>query len=139
MRVGLLYVDSNVFLYPVIYDPVPVSKAARAKSFLKEIALGRVEAYTSSITWDEIVWVVRKVLGVDISMHQGRMFLNFPNLRILPVRRTTVLKAQELMENYELKPRDALHAATALENKLVAIVSFDEDFDKVKVVKRIEP
>lgn len=123
----------------MIYDVETVSEAARAKSFLREITLGRVEAYTSSITWDEIVWVVRKLLGVDISMHQVRIFLSFPNLRIFPVRRTTVLKAQELMEDYRLKPRDALHAATALENKIATIVSFDEDFDRVKVVKRVEP
>ena len=36
------------------------------------------------------------------------------------------------MEKYGLKPRDALHAATALENKITTIVSCDEDFDKLK-------
>ncbi|MCX8183373.1 MAG: type II toxin-antitoxin system VapC family toxin [Crenarchaeota archaeon] len=133
------YIDSNIFIYPIIYDPASVREAAQARGFLREIALGKIEAYASPITWDEVAWVVRKILGVDISLNQGRKFLDFPNLKILPVKRTTALKAQDLMEEYELKPRDALHAAIALENKITTIVSYDEDFDKIKVVKRIEP
>jgi len=43
------------------------------------------------------------------------------------------------MEKYELKPRDAFHAATALENKIRTIVSYDEGFDKLNMIKRVEP
>ncbi|MBO3799077.1 MAG: type II toxin-antitoxin system VapC family toxin [Thermoproteota archaeon] len=133
------YVDSNVFIYPVIYDPASVPEAAKARSFLLEIARGKIEAYASTVTWDEVAWVVRKILGADVSKAQGRKFLDFPNLKILPVKRTTAMKAQDLMEEYGLKPRDALHAAIALENKITTIVSYDEDFDKIKVMKRIKP
>ena len=104
-----------------------------------EIALGKIEAYTSPLTWDEVTWIVRRILGVDISLNRGRRFLSFPNLKLLAIKRTTVLKAQEIMEKYELKPRDALHAATALENKITTIVSYDEDFDKLNMIKRVEP
>lgn len=133
------YVDSNIFIYPIIYDPASIREAARARDFLLEIALGKIEAYASPITWDEIAWVVRKVLGTDISLNQGRKFLSFPNLKLLAIKRTTALKAQDIMEKYGLEPRDALHAAVALENKITTIVSYDEDFDKLKVMKRIEP
>lgn len=139
MRRGLSYVDSNIFIYPIIYDPASVREAAHAKNFLREIALGKIEAYASPVTWDEVAWVVRKTLGTSISINQGRKLLSFPNLRILPVKRTTTLKAQDLMEEYGLKPRDALHAAIALENKITTVVSYDEDFDKLKEIKRIEP
>lgn len=139
MKRGLSYIDSNIFIYPIVYDPSSIREALRAKNFLRKIALGEIEAYVSPVTWDEVVWVVRKVLGVSSSLNQGRKLLSFPNLKILPVKRTTVLKAQDLMEKYELKPRDALHAAIALENKITTIVSYDEDFDKLKEIKRIEP
>jgi len=43
------------------------------------------------------------------------------------------------MENYRIKPRDAIHAATALENKITNIVSYDKDFDELKEIKRTEP
>ncbi|MEM2930735.1 MAG: type II toxin-antitoxin system VapC family toxin [Thermoproteota archaeon] len=133
------YIDSNIFVYPIIYDPASVREAARARGFLREIALGKIEAYASPVTWDEISWVVRKILGIDTAINQGKKFLGFPNLKLLPVKGTTALKAQGLLEEYRLKPRDALHAAIALENKITTIVSYDEDFDKIKVMRRIEP
>lgn len=43
------------------------------------------------------------------------------------------------MEKHRLKPRDTIHAATALENKINTIVSYDRDFDSLIEVKRIEP
>ena len=135
----MFYVDSNIFIYPIIYDQTAIPEARKSRNFLLEIALGKIEAYTSPLTWDEVAWIVRRILGVDISLNQGRRFLSFPNLKLLAIKRTTVLKAQEIMEKYELKPRDALHAATALENKITTIVSYDEDFDKLNMIKRVEP
>jgi len=98
-----------------------------------------VEAYTSVITWDEVTWIVRRILGVEASVALGRKFLRFPNLKILGIRKTTILKAQEVMEKYGLRPRDAIHAATAIENKITTIVSYDRGFDSVSGLKRIEP
>ena len=43
------------------------------------------------------------------------------------------------MEEYKLRPRDAVHAAAALENKITTIVSYDKDFDLIHEIKRIEP
>lgn len=135
----MLYVDSNVFLYPVIYEVDAVAEAKRSKDFLLKIAKGDVEACTATITWDEVVWAIRRIFGLEPSLEQGRKLLGFPNLKLLGVRKGVVLRAQEIMEKYSLKPRDALHAATALENRITTIVSYDEDFDKVKEVKRTEP
>jgi len=58
---------------------------------------------------------------------------------VLGVRKSTVFRAQELVERYRLNPRDALHAAVALENKIKTIVSYDEGFDAITEIKRIEP
>ena len=139
MRKDLLYIDSNIFIYPIIYDETAVKEASKSKEFLLKIALGKIEAYTSSITWDEVIWVVWKLFGIDVSLNQGRKFLTFPNLKLLGIRKTTILKAQEIMEKYRLKPRDAIHIAVALENKITTIVSYDKDLDQVSEIKRIEP
>lgn len=135
----MIYVDSNVFIYPVIYEEPTVTEAKKSKDFLLRIALGEIEAYTSSITWDEVTWTIRKLFGIDSSINEGKKFLSFPNLRLLGVKKSTILKAQELTEKYKIKPRDAIHAAVALENKITSIVSYDEDFDKVDEIKRTEP
>jgi predicted nucleic acid-binding protein len=41
------------------------------------------------------------------------------------------------MGKYNLSPRDAIHLASALSRKAIAIVSDDEDFDQIKEIKRI--
>ena len=57
-------------------------------------------------------------------------------MKLLNVKRNTLLRVQELMEKYEIKPRDAIHVATALENDIEIIVSYDRDFDKLEEIKR---
>ncbi|MBS7629665.1 hypothetical protein KEJ23_06870 [Candidatus Bathyarchaeota archaeon] len=47
----MIYIDSNIFLYPVIYDLDAVPEASRAKAKLHEISSGDIEAYTSLLTW----------------------------------------------------------------------------------------
>ena len=139
MRRGLVYVDSNVFLYPIVYEPEAVEEARESKDFLLKISEGLVEACTATITWDEVVWVVRKMFGLKPSIELGRKFLEFPNLKFLNIKRSVVFRAQRLMEKYGIKPRDAIHAATALENGVETIVTYDRDFDRLEEIKRLEP
>ena len=114
----MVYVDSNVFIYPIIYDERSVEEAKRSRALLLKIASGSAEASTATITWDELVWVVWRVLGEEEARKKGRLFLEFPNLRLLAVKRSTILNAQRLMDKYGLKPRDAIHAAAALEKRI---------------------
>ena len=51
--------------------------------------------------------------------------------------KSILFKAQQLIEEYNLKPRDAIHAATALVNGINEIISDDSDFDKIKEIRRI--
>jgi len=139
LRRGLVYVDSNVFLYSIVYEPGAVEEARESKDFLLKISEGLVEACTATITWDEVVWVVRKMFGLKPSIELGRKFLEFPNLKFLNVKRDVVFRAQRLMEKYGIKPRDAIHAAVALENGVETIVTYDRDFDRLEEIKRLEP
>ena len=43
------------------------------------------------------------------------------------------------MKKYRMRPRDAIHAAVAFENKITTIVSYDKDFDDMNEVRIIEP
>lgn len=132
------YVDSNVFIYPVIADWRTDRKAALAKKVLLQIADGKLKAVTSSLTWDELVWSLRKFLGRSLAVAEGRKFLEFPNLKFLDIRESTISKAQDLIDEYNIKPRDSIHAACALENGVKEIISDDPDFDKIKEIKRIK-
>lgn len=134
----MVYVDSNILLYPLLYDPKAVEEAGEAKAFLLKVARGEVEAYTSTLTWDEVVWVVRRLVGAAPSIEAGRKLLRL-RIGLLGVRASTIHRAQILMERYELRPRDAIHAATAIENDVSSFVSFDEGFDVVDELDRVRP
>lgn len=128
------YVDANIFICAVVGVE---NKAQSAKQILQGIASGKIEAYTSALTWDELVWNVRKNLGVETAKEEGTRFLLFPNLKILAVDGNIIMEAQRLMLKYNLKPRDSIHAACAIKNGIKDFISDDPDFDTVSEIKRI--
>jgi predicted nucleic acid-binding protein len=131
------YIDSNVFIYPVIADEKTEAKAASCRKILLEIATGNMEAATSFLTWDEFMWILSKYLGKEIAVIQGRKFLEFPNLRFIEVGENVISRANELVNKYAINPRDAIHASCALEIDADGILTDDQDFDKVKELRRI--
>ena len=130
------YLDSNVFLYPVLYED---EKAEACKKILGDVVNKKLMGCTSVLCWDEFVYILRKEKGNDVAVSEGRKFLNFINLLFIGANKSILFKAQQLIEEYNLKPRDAIHAATALVNGINEIISDDSDFDKIKEIKRIKP
>ena len=76
-----IYVDSNAFILPVLGEDS--KRANGATSLLRMIEAERVEAFTSVLSWDEVSWVVTKVLGNADGVDAGKKLLRFPHLRIL--------------------------------------------------------
>ncbi len=137
LKNDLAYVDANVFVYPIFYSEDLGAKVKKAREILQKIEEGEILAYTSTLTWDEVVWAVRKFMGREESITQGQKLLGFINLHFITVDENILCRAQALMSNYNLKPRDSVHVSSAIDRKLKAIISDDVDFDKVKEVKRI--
>ena len=133
----MAYIDSNVFIYPVLYSPEGLEKARKAREILLRIEKGELKAYTSSLTWDEVVWVIGRTLSWDDGSNQGRKLLAFPNLEFLDVDRRTMSSAQMLLDKYKLKPRDSIHVASAINRNLKTVISDDEELDRVKEIDRV--
>jgi predicted nucleic acid-binding protein len=124
---GLVYIDANVFLNYILYDPRSVPQALVARQFLEKVKDRRINACTSLLTWDEVVWVVRRELTVEDARKQGMEFLDFPWLAFLTVTMDVIKKAQGLIEASSIKPRDAIHIASAMIHGASEFVTFDED------------
>ena len=131
------YLDSNVFIYPVIYQAEYEPKAKRAKQILQNIESGKTDAYTSTLTWDEVVWVISRTLNRSEGINQGKKLLDFPNLKLIPADSQVLSHAQRLIEKHNIKPRDAIHVASALEKKVTEIISDDSELDVIKELVRI--
>lgn len=132
-----VYLDSNVFICASIYDPASSRQATSAAGILRRVATGKVNACTGVITWDEVVWVAWRLFGQTVAKAQGRALLGIPRLVFLPADERALQAAQELIEEYDLKPRDALHLATAISNGTKTVVSEDRELDAVNRIHRI--
>jgi uncharacterized protein len=130
------YIDSSVSIYPAIYRTESQKKAKKAKEKLLKIEKREISAHTSTLTWDEVVWVVGKLLGRDDGINQGKKLLGFPNLEFINVDEGILTLAQNLLNKYKLSPRDSIHAASAVSRKIKAVISDDKDFDQVKEITR---
>jgi predicted nucleic acid-binding protein len=132
----MVYLDSNVFIYAVTHDPTKNAKAREAVNILRDVEEGSVKGVTSFLAWDELVWVVWKLAGREAGIRAGAAFLKLQNLSLLPVNLSVMLRAQELVERYQLKPRDAIHASSALTAGEREIVSDDAELDAIKEIRR---
>jgi predicted nucleic acid-binding protein len=130
------YIDANVFIFPILYEEEQEPKVKHAKQILQSIEKGELSAYTSTLTWDEVVWIVRKAMGRAEAISQGQKLLGFLNLHWIIVDENILSQAQSLMNKYNLHPRDAVHVASAINRKIVSIISDDLDIDQVKEINR---
>ena len=129
------YIDANVFIWPALYND---NKAKYYREIAKEIAKKEIIAYTSYLTWDEVIHIIKKHLGREIAIKKGKKLLRFPNLIFIETNEEVINKAQDLIANYNIGPRDAIHAVTAIISGADEIISDDSDFDKIKEIKRIK-
>ena len=133
----MVYLDSNVFLYAILYDEASNPKAKRAADILRQVEEGTLRGFTSLLTWDEVVWVVWRTTGYDYALRAGALLLRIPNLSFVGVDEKIILRAQDLVERHGLKPRDAIHVSTAMLIGERELVSDDSDLDGIKDIERI--
>lgn len=129
----MIYLDANIFIYATINNN---KEGEICRDILSRVAFKKMIANTSFLTWDELSYVIRREKDREKAIEEGKEFLKFPSLIFLKVDKSIIDKAQELIEHYNIKPRDAIHAASAIVNGIKEIISDDSDFDKVKEIKR---
>lgn len=131
-----VFLDTNIFLYAA--GGLHPQKDACVK-LLQRVADGSLEATSNTEVAHEILFVLtrRGRPGEAVKLAGGVAAL-FPSL--LPVTRDDMLKACDLIgRDKRLSVRDAVHAATMLNNGLDVVVSVDPDFDRIPRIRRVAP
>ena len=129
----MIYLDSNVFISAAINNEELGSKC---RNLVRRIKEGESKAATSALTFDEVVWKVKKERSFETGLLAGRAILEMKNLSIIEVNETVLAEALGIMKNCILDPRDAIHAACSISRGISTIISEDSDFDRVKELKR---
>lgn len=129
-----MYLDTNIF---VEANRRKGPEGNTPRELLERLRDGTLRAATSTLTIDEVVWVLMRLGDRSQAIQQGERILNLPNLHILDVRPLDVSRALRIMQKHGLDPRDAIHAATALNADIRQIASDDTDFDRVPKLSRV--
>jgi len=131
------FLDSNIFLRPIIKDDL--KKVKDCEKLFEEIERGKIKTFTSNLILAEIIWVgasFYKIKKEDL-IRVIKGILDFKNLKIIDNFNSRL--AVKIYEENPVKFIDALIASNPLIfNKKVKVVSYDKDFDKLKII-RIEP
>ncbi len=126
-----VYLDTSVFLDIFLGTPEVSRKSERTLQLVKA---GMLAGFTSTLTYDEIFWKIKKMRSRADAIRASEIFLNLQNVKFIDITLDIIWAAHNLLQKYELAPRDAIHAAAAL-SKGCKMISSDEDFKKIKELK----
>ncbi|HLD41590.1 MAG TPA: type II toxin-antitoxin system VapC family toxin, partial [archaeon] len=98
------YIDSNVFIYAAIQEKGIGEASIR---ILKDIISGKLNAFTSVLTFDEVFWKIKKLASAADALERTHDLLIFPNLTFLDVKLETIATAHKIIKQFGLDPRDS--------------------------------
>ena len=128
-------IDTNIFLRVLI--PEDKHSFLECKNVITAIETGSIEAITTSITLAELAWTLKshyKLTKVEI-VSALKSTRGTSNLIIDDSYDNSL--AIELFEKHNVKFIDCLLASIPeVQNKAWTIISYDKDFDKLKILKK---
>src|SRR5271163_2430051 len=123
MAVELIYWDSDAFL---AWLQAEQGKTELCAGTLRRANQGEVLILTSALTIAEVLWMRGAPMIPQEKAEIVRKFFRRSYIRVRNVTRAISESAQDLVWNYSVKPKDAIHIATALDASVSALETFDE-------------
>ena len=123
MPAELIYWDGDAFLGWLQAEP---GKSDLCAGTLKRAEQGEVVIFTSALTIAEVLWMRGAPMIPLEKAEILRKFFRRSYFRIRNVTRKISEDAQDLVWNHGVRPKDAIHVATALDARVAALETFDE-------------
>lgn len=132
------FLDTNIFMYAAGREH-PLKGPCVA--FLRRVAREEVEALTNTEVLQEILYRYRAIGERERGLHLARLAVDQVGGEVLPVTLADMQRAFGLVARYgiDIMARDAVHAATMLNNGLTHLISADSHFDVIEGVTRLDP
>lgn len=149
----------SVYLDTMVFYTVLRANNRAAHTLLKQIEAGTYQAYTSSLTFDELAYrmllaLIRDKYGKSpqdrLRQDQAGVIAEFypqidrllnqllllSNLTVIDVTSADIIAMHRNSLAYRLLPRDALHLAAMQKTGCTNLVSLDSDFDHIPGIQR---
>jgi len=130
-----VFIDSNIPMYAA---GKPHAHREPSLRFLKRVQSGEVEGYTSTEVLQEILYRYSALNRRDLATQVYDLFVDICPTVLDVTLADTDLARDLLVEVETISARDAVHAAVMRNQGIDRIASFDEGFDSVPGITRIE-
>jgi len=131
----MVFVDSNVPMYVAGRDH-PLRD--RARRFLERARSGDVDICTSTEVLQEILYRYAALKRLDLAASVYDLFVHICPT-VLPVALADTDRARALLVSSRgITVRDAVHAAVMLNHDVSEIATFDEGFDALDGIARVD-
>ena len=153
------FIGSTVYLDTMVLYVFLRGSDPAVRVLFERIASGALQAYTSVLTFDELIYKMLLALIGDayagsplehLRDREAQLITEFyprlsplvtglwmfPNLTLVDVTPADLAVVDEAMHLYHIRPRDALHLAAMQKCGCFDLVSHDADFDRVPSVRR---
>lgn len=129
------YLDTNIWIYAIMAHP---KYGKKCMQILEDLEKGKLEVVISVQVLSEVANVLYRRFGVRDTVNHVGAILSYP-LKVIDVTPDIVVRAAEYSKNYGILPYDGIHVASALSSFVTEIISADGEFDKVDIIKRVDP
>ena len=126
MKPNLIYWDSAAFL---AFFQEEEGRVDLCRNTLERAERGQIGIITSALAIAECLWLRGQVVPIPKDRAEIiRRFFRRSFIRVRNVTRQTSELAQDLVWDHAVRPKDAIHIATALEARVIVIETFDGPF-----------
>lgn len=117
-----IYWDSDAFLAFLQNES---GKAEKCAGTLRSAEAGEIYIYTSTLALTEVLWMKGAPKLTEDKAETLNRFLRRSCFRVRGLTRRIAENAQGLVWRDNIKPKDAVHVATALDAQAVRLETFD--------------
>lgn len=122
MKFEPIYWDSDAFLGWLQEEN---GKVDLCRATLDRADIGEVLIFTSALTIAEVLWMRNGPAVPKVKADLVQRFFRRSTIRVRNVTRQIAETAQELVWDHGIRPKDAIHVATAQDVGVVALETFD--------------
>jgi len=133
----MTFLDANVIIRYLTTDDAP--KAARCERMFDRVARGRETVVTHVLTVAEVVWVLTGTYRIAKERVVDALVQLLSLERLILEEKELMLAALGMFKKQPIDFIDAYHAVWMQARRVAGLYSYDEDFDSVPNLKRVEP
>ncbi len=135
------YLDTNVIVYAIENHP---KYGERCKRILEDVESGKLKVSCSMLVLVELINVLKKLNRVLSKQKRKELELEDNVDAVLSLGITWIDLDFLIVErastySFDINGVDYIHAASMEVNSITEVLSADADFDKVPMVKRLDP